>query len=133
MLSFCSRTARVGNGAGLLPGRVLVKYSKTGLSCLSTSTTRLLLESVIRVCPLSSRLAKATPLVVPWAVKVATIVLGVVCVTSMARLLFSSENENVAIGEQLGGIGVFELIGPVADDTVLAVLPDDGIVRAPNS
>ena len=40
--------------------------------------------------PVGSRLAKARPLTVPWAVKVATILLGVVCVTSMARLLFSS-------------------------------------------
>ena len=64
-----SRTARVGSGPvprdRLQPAPVQVKYSHTGLSLASTSTIRLLLESVSNVLPLRSRLAKARPLAVP--------------------------------------------------------------------
>jgi len=97
----------------LLPGRVLVKYSQTGVSLGSTSTMRLLLESVSKVSPLGSRLAKATPLTVPRAVKVATISLGVVCVTSMARLLFSSEMRIWPLASSSAALGLLSWLGPL--------------------
>jgi hypothetical protein len=34
--------------------------------------------------------------------------------------------EDVAVGKQLGGILIVELIGTRADDAVFAILPDDG-------
>jgi hypothetical protein len=52
-----SRTARVGIGAGLLRAAVFVTYCHTTRSAASTSTMRLLLESVSSVWPSGSRLA----------------------------------------------------------------------------
>src|SRR6266567_5964014 len=40
-------------------------------------------------------------------------------------------DEDVAVGQQLGGVGIVELVGTDAHDAVLPILPDDGIVRAP--
>src|SRR5258708_36165919 len=106
VLRLASRTAGVGRGDGLLPVRVLVEYSQTGRSLGSTSTMRLLLESVSSVLPLGSRLAKATPLTVPRAVKVLTISLGGGCVTSMARFLFSSEMGEWPLARSSAALGL---------------------------
>ncbi len=38
----------------------------------------------------------------------------------------------MAVGEQLGGVGIVELVRTNADDAVLAILPNDGVVRTPH-
>src|SRR6266571_1332443 len=70
-------------------------------------------KSVSRVWPLGRRLAKATPLTLPRAVKVATILLGVVCVTSMARLLFSSEMRMLPLASNSAALGLLSWLGPM--------------------
>src|SRR3989441_5823100 len=38
-------------------------------------------------------------------------------------------DEDVAVSEQLGGVGIVELVGTIAGDAVLPILPHDGVVR----
>src|SRR6516165_8549988 len=121
VLPFLRRIARVGSGVGLLLGSVLVKYCQTTLSFWSTSTIRLLFESVISVSPFDKRLAKATPLTVPRAVKVATMFRF--RSTSIARLLFSSA---INMWPLSSSSALFvELIGPVPRHSGRPILPHD--------
>src|SRR5258708_8169080 len=38
----------------------------------------------------------------------------------------------MAVGQQLGGVGIVELIGAIAHDAVLPILPHDSIVATPH-
>src|SRR5262245_45414054 len=111
VLPFFSRIALVGRGSVLLPAPVFVAYSHTTVSVESTSTARLLFESVISVFPLGRRLAKATPLVVPPAVKVATML----CPrsTSIARSLFSSAMRMFPLAKSSALLGSCSWLNPL--------------------
>ena len=99
------RTALVGSGLGLLVGSVFVKYSDTIAAgvVVVTSTMRALPESVMRVLPLGSRLAKAAndiPALYYHTMFPALLI-------SITRLLFSSAIRTLLLGSTSALLGLF--------------------------